>query len=95
MIGIRCISPPVETIQERYEKVQERIAAACQRAGRNVADVKLVAVSKKHGPEAVREAAACGISIFGENKVQEAAAKIPGCPSHLTWHLVGHLQRNK
>jgi len=54
-----------------------------------------MAVSKNHGPDAVREAAACGITLFGENRVQEAGAKIPECPGHVRWHLIGHLQRNK
>jgi hypothetical protein len=85
----------VETVSERCEKVRERIRAACRRAGRQEAEIGLVAVSKTHGPEKVREVAACGISVFGENKVQEAASKIPECPGNLTWHLVGHLQRNK
>jgi hypothetical protein len=57
--------------------------------------VKLVAVAKTFGPEVVREAAACGLTVFGENKVQEARAKIPECPGNLSWHLVGHLQSNK
>jgi pyridoxal phosphate enzyme (YggS family) len=55
----------------------------------------LVAVSKTHPPETIAEAAALGVRVFGENKVQEARAKIPECPSHLSWHLVGHLQSNK
>jgi pyridoxal phosphate enzyme (YggS family) len=84
-----------ETIAERIEKVQAQIAAACARCGRSPDDVHLIAVSKTHPPETVAEAARAGLTIFGENKVQEARAKIPECPGHLTWHLVGHLQRNK
>lgn len=80
---------------ERIEAVEARIAAACARAGRAREDVQLIAVSKTHPPEAVCEAARAGLMIFGENKVQEARAKIPECPGNLTWHLVGHLQRNK
>jgi hypothetical protein len=57
--------------------------------------VRLLAVSKTYGPEAVREAAAAGQRLFGENRVQEAAAKMPECPGSLEWHLVGHLQSNK
>jgi len=52
-------------------------------------------VAKTQPPAAVREAADAGLMVFGENKVQEARAKIPLCPGHLAWHLVGHLQRNK
>jgi hypothetical protein len=56
---------------------------------------RLGQIKQKFGPDAIREAADCGVEVFGENRVQEAAAKIPDCPGHLTWHLVGHLQRNK
>jgi pyridoxal phosphate enzyme (YggS family) len=55
----------------------------------------LIAISKTYGPDRVREAADCGLRLFGENKVQEAEAKIPECPGSLSWHLVGHLQSNK
>ncbi len=72
-----------------------RIAAACARAGRDPATVRMVVVAKTYGPERVREAAECGVTVFGENKVQEAKAKIPLCPGNLSWHMVGHLQRNK
>jgi pyridoxal phosphate enzyme (YggS family) len=83
------------TFQERLEQVRERMAAACARAGRRPDDVQLIAISKTYGPDRVREAAACGLRIFGENKVQEAEAKVPECPGNLSWHLVGHLQSNK
>ena len=83
------------TIAGRLEGLQSRIAAACARAGRSADDVRLIAVSKTHPPAAVCEAARAGLLIFGENKVQEARAKIPECPTNLTWHLIGHLQRNK
>jgi len=85
----------VNSIEERLEEVDRRIAAACERAGRDPADVSLLAVAKTFGPDAVTEAAAAGITVIGENKVQEAAAKIPLCPGHLKWHMIGHLQRNK
>lgn len=68
---------------------------ACRRAHRDPHSVRLLAVSKNHGPDAVRQAADCGLRYFGENRVQEARAKIPESPGHLEWHLVGHLQRNK
>lgn len=76
-------------------RVQERIAGACQRAGRDATSVKLLAVTKTQPPEVVRQAAELGLSLFGENKVQEAKAKIPLCPSRLRWHMIGHLQTNK
>lgn len=82
-------------IPSRVQAVRDRIAAACATCGRDPDSVGLVAVSKTHGPDQVAEAAACGLTVFGENRVQEAAAKIPLSPGHLTWHLVGHLQRNK
>ncbi len=83
------------TIAQRVERVRARMAAASARAGREPDSVRLVTVSKTQPPERVAEAAAAGLSLFGENKVQEAAAKIPLCPGHLDWHLVGHLQGNK
>ena len=77
------------------EHLRHRIAAACARAGRDPASVTLLAVSKGQPPEVVRAAADLGLTLFGENKVQEAKAKIPLCPGRLRWHLVGHLQSNK
>jgi PLP dependent protein len=84
-----------ESLAERIDRVRGRVAAACARAGRSPDEVTLVAVSKTQPPEAVCAAAACGLRVFGENKVQEAGAKMPLCPSTLEWHLVGHLQSNK
>ena len=83
------------SIAENLESVQARIAAACARAGRAPDAVRLLAVSITYGPDAVRAAAAAGQRLFGENRVQEAAAKIPECPGNLEWHLIGHLQSNK
>jgi pyridoxal phosphate enzyme (YggS family) len=81
--------------QARLERVEERIAAACARCGRARAEVKLVAVSKTKPAAAVIEAANAGLVRFGENRIQEAQAKIPLCPGNLEWHLIGHLQSNK
>ena len=78
-----------------HEAILARIAAAARRAHRDPADVTLVAVTKTHGPEVVRDAIDAGMTLFGENKVQEAAWKIPLCPSSAHWHLIGHLQSNK
>jgi pyridoxal phosphate enzyme (YggS family) len=77
------------------ETVRQRIRAACERAGRNPDSVTLLAVSKTHPPETIKAAADCGQIFFGENKVQEARAKIPLCPGKLRWHFIGHLQSNK
>ena len=85
----------MDGITENLEAVRGQIAAACARAGRAAEAVRLLAVSKTYGPEAVRAAAAAGQRLFGENRVQEAAAKIPECPGNLEWHLIGHLQSNK
>lgn len=75
--------------------IRDRIANACQRAGRRSSEVEIVAVTKGHGPERVREASEAGLRLFGENRVQEAKAKIPQCPGQAEWHLIGHLQTNK
>ena len=77
------------------EAVRGRIAAACARAGRDPADVTLVAVSKNHPPESVRALTELGVTVFGENRVQEAKAKVPLSPGRARWHLIGHLQSNK
>jgi pyridoxal phosphate enzyme (YggS family) len=84
-----------DTLADRLDAIQNQVNAACKRAGRDPAEVRLVTVSKKQTPDTIREAADAGLSVFGENKVQEAAAKIPLCPDGLTWHLIGHLQSNK
>jgi pyridoxal phosphate enzyme (YggS family) len=84
-----------EQFSARLERIEQRIAAACLNAGRPRASVRLLAVSKTKPPEAVREAAACGLRQFGENRVQEAQSKISMCPAGLEWHLIGHLQSNK
>jgi hypothetical protein len=82
-------------IAANLKAVQDRIAAACARRGRDPSAVTLVAVCKGQPPEVVKAAATVGLSLFGENKVQEAKAKIPLCPSRLRWHMIGHLQTNK
>jgi hypothetical protein len=83
------------TIAENLAVVRARMSAAAARAGRKAEEVQLVAVSKTHPPDVVREALGAGLTVFGENRVQEAKAKIPQLPGHLHWHLVGHLQTNK
>ena len=82
-------------LSEILEEVRDRIAAACERAGRSPDDVEIVAVTKTHGAEVVDEARAAGLRIIGENKVQEAAWKKPASASGPEWHLIGHLQGNK
>jgi pyridoxal phosphate enzyme (YggS family) len=75
--------------------IQQGIRAACDRCDREPNSVTLLAVTKSQPPEMVRAAADLGLTLFGENKVQEAKAKIPLCPSRLRWHFIGHLQSNK
>lgn len=82
-------------LSDQLSAVHQRIAAACERAGRDPSSVTLMAVSKGQPPEAVREAADLGQVLFGESKVQEAKAKISMCPGRLRWHMIGHLQSNK
>jgi pyridoxal phosphate enzyme (YggS family) len=82
-------------IAANLNHVRQRIAAACARSGRQAESVTLVTVSKGHPAETVRAAAELGLCVFGENKVQEAKAKIGLCPGRLRWHLIGHLQSNK
>jgi pyridoxal phosphate enzyme (YggS family) len=77
------------------ETLHRRIHSACERAGRTPDEVALLAVTKGQPPEVVKAAADLGQIFFGENKVQEAKAKIPLCPGKLRWHFIGHLQSNK
>lgn len=83
-------------MMRNIEGIRARIAAAAERSGRSAGDVTLVGVSKFQPIESIRLAAECGIEIVGENRVQERAEKQekwPGSP--LSWHMIGHLQRNK
>lgn len=85
---------PVD-IAANVESVRRRIDAACQRAGRDPARVQVVAVTKGHSPALVRQALDAGLTVLGENRIQEAKAKIPLCPGGAQWHMIGHLQTNK
>jgi PLP dependent protein len=82
------------TIAENVQGVKARIARAARAVGRAPESVTLLAVSKTHGVDRVREAFAAGLSAFGENYVQEALAKIDAV-AHAEWHLIGALQSNK
>ena len=82
-------------IAERLQRVRDRISAACDRAGRDPGSVRLIAVSKTVPIAGVAEALAAGQTHFGENRVQEALAKMAEAGPGATWHLVGHLQKNK
>lgn len=88
----------MNTISLNIEQVRARIAAACQACGRDPSGVTLLAVSKTFGPQAVREAAACGQRAFGENYLQEAVDKmaaLAGSGPPLQWHCIGPIQSNK
>lgn len=82
-------------IKEQLAEIRSSIKEAAKSAGRNPAEVKLVAVSKTFPPEAVSMAYSEGQRIFGENKVQELEVKCPALPGDIEWHLIGHLQSNK
>src|SRR5580704_6118226 len=84
------------SIRENLQRVQERISAAAQRAGRSAEGITLIGVSKTHPADAIREAYAAGLRHFGENRVQEGEGKQSGIQDlNATWHLIGHLQSNK
>jgi PLP dependent protein len=85
----------VEAFRDRLASVRERVAAAAVRSGRSPEAVLLVAVTKTVPAGRIREAMQGGLSVFGENRVQEARRKMEEVGPGATWHLVGHLQRNK
>lgn len=82
-------------ISRRVEQVREQIEQAALRSGRTAAQIRLMAVTKLQPAEAVAAAADAGITLFGENRVQEAAGKYASLDPGLDLHLIGHLQRNK
>jgi PLP dependent protein len=88
----------METIATRLAAIRDRIVAAARRAGRPAAEVTLVGVTKTQPTTLVAEALAAGLTQFGENRVQEGEEKIAALAAEraqITWHLIGHLQRNK
>jgi len=82
-------------LTDNLAAIQQRIKAACDRCDREPNSVTLLAVTKSQPPETVRAAAELGLNLFGENKIQEAKAKIPLGPGKVRWHFIGHLQSNK
>lgn len=82
-------------IAENINVIQNRIEAACLRAGRNPKEVTLIAVSKTKPIECLHEAYEAGTRYFGENKVQELCDKFEQMPEDVHWQMIGHLQRNK
>jgi pyridoxal phosphate enzyme (YggS family) len=85
----------MNSIDENLARVTEQIAEAAAKAGRGSDEIELIAITKTHPAEKVREAIEAGQTLFGESRVQEARAKIQELPSNLRWHFVGHLQKNK
>jgi len=85
----------MNSIAENLERVREQMAQAAAKAGRAVEAIELVAITKTHPADKVREAIEAAQSLFGESRVQEARSKIPELPSNTRWHFVGHLQKNK
>ncbi len=85
------------SIPENIVAIREKIAEAARRAGRCPEDVALMAVSKTHPPQRIREAYAAGLRLFGENRVQEFAGKAAALAemAGAEWHMIGHLQNNK
>ena len=82
-------------IAENLTNVKNNIKEACMKAGRDVSEVTLVAVSKMKPNKDILEAYDAGIRVFGENYVQELAEKMEELPDDIKWHMIGHLQRNK
>lgn len=82
-------------IQENIKLVEENIKKACEKVGRDVNEVTLIAVSKTKPYTAIEEALPTGVRDYGENKVQELCDKYEILPKDIKWHMIGHLQRNK
>ncbi|HWJ48574.1 MAG TPA: YggS family pyridoxal phosphate-dependent enzyme [Candidatus Udaeobacter sp.] len=85
------------SIPENIAELQSQIAQSAKRAGRSPSDIALMAVSKTHPPERIREAYEAGLRLFGENRVQEFSGKVSALTDLLGahWHMIGHLQTNK
>jgi pyridoxal phosphate enzyme (YggS family) len=85
----------MSSIADNLDRVRQQISTAAAKSGRRSNDVELVAITKTHPVDNVREAIEAGQILLGESRVQEARAKIPELPSNCRWHFVGHLQKNK
>lgn len=82
-------------LKENLKEVEQKIAEACKKANRSREEVTLVAVSKTKPVTMLEEVYNCGVREFGENKVQELVDKFSQMPADISWHMIGHLQRNK
>lgn len=85
----------MSAVRDNLLRVKERIERAAQKAGRDPKEIKLVAVSKTVEVDRIKEAIEAGVSILGENYVQEAQEKIEALGKPVSWHFIGHLQSNK
>src|SRR5437867_5744605 len=85
----------LESLRRNLEGVRERVARAAERAGRRAQDVLLIGVSKTVTAERIRLGVDAGLTVLGENRVQEAREKIKILGRPVPWHLIGHLQTNK
>ena len=83
------------SLEASLRSVQERVRAAAGRAGRDPAEITLVAVTKTQSPAVIQAAYDLGLRHFGENRVEEAAAKVGALPDDVTWHMIGHVQSRK
>lgn len=82
-------------VAEQLQEVRTEIRKACERSGRDLHEVTLIAVSKTKPVSMIQEAIDAGQTVFGENKAQELSSKYEELPKNLSWHMIGHLQRNK
>jgi PLP dependent protein len=85
---------PFEDLPDRLAEVRQRIGEAARRGGHGQ-EVRIIAVTKTHGPDAVAAAWNAGLEDVGENRIQEALGKMAAASPPVRWHLIGHLQRNK
>lgn len=85
----------MNAVEDRLQRLRERIAGAAARVGRSEKDIRLVAVTKNVDPERIRAAFSLGVRDFGENYIQEARRKIEEFGEGPCWHMIGHIQRNK
>jgi pyridoxal phosphate enzyme (YggS family) len=85
----------MSSVQKNLSEIHARIESAATRCGRKASEIRLVAVSKTHPPELIREAFEAGQRAFGESRVQDALPKLDALPSGIEWHFIGHLQTNK
>jgi len=85
----------MSSVQTNLSEIHARIESAATRCGRKASEIQLVAVSKTHPPELIREAFEAGQRAFGESRVQDALPKLDALPTGIEWHFIGHLQTNK